>query len=123
MSMREKTLAQLQAWAAAAAALLAGSGRRIVRELSLVVDLAGWRGAATWRDRLGSVSWVRVGAAGAGVAAIAGGAFFYAATRPIAYPPPDRTARQIALYEAAAKSVTAAPPPGLVAANQPVKPE
>lgn len=123
MSMREKTLAQLQAWVAATRAFVSPLADRIVRELSLVVDVAGWRQATTWRDRLGSVSWVRVGAATAGVAAIAGAAVFYAATRPIAYPPPERTARQIALYEAAAKSVTTAPPPGVVAANQPVKSE
>jgi|GEM_PF-2350175 len=123
MASKHETSARVRTWISAARTSLLGLMSRLSSEARKAVDGERWRNALTWRDRLAAVSWPRVGAATAPVVAIIGGLIIYATTREGAYPPPEPSAREIALRIATAKNASRTPPSGLAAVNQPIKPE
>lgn len=97
---------------------------RLVSEVRRTVDLETWRSAPTLRDRLKAVSWPRAGVgAGALVAVVGGLMFVFLYDRPDAYPPPEPTAREIALRHETLRTVSRTPPPSLVEANKSWKAE
>lgn len=92
---------------------------RLFDEVRRTVDLQAWRAAPTFRGRLGAISWPRAGVGAGALAAVAGGLMFAVLSdRPDAYPPPEPTAREIALRREAMRLATATPPPSLVEANK-----
>lgn len=123
MSSRIEAVARARAWGAAARGRLLDLTTRVGSELRQTVDLGRWRQARNWRERLTAVSWPRAGAAAAPVALVLGGLIFFAVPREGAYPPPEPSAREIALRLATAKTVRGSPPPGLASVNQPIQPK
>ncbi len=92
---------------------------RLVEEAGRTVDLAAWRAAPTFRDRLLAVSWPRAGVgAGALAAAVGGLMVVVLSDRPDAYPPPEPSEREVFLHREAQRRATPTPPPSLVEANK-----
>lgn len=97
---------------------------RVTQEVGRTVDLEAWKAAPTFPDRLRAISWPRAGlGAGALAGAVGGLMFVVLADRPDAYPPPEPTAREIALHQKSLRLATPTPPPSLVEANKSWKAE
>jgi hypothetical protein len=95
----------------------------LIDQVGRTVDLEAWRLAPTLRDRLGAISWLRAGVGAGTLAAVGGLMFVLFADRPDVYPPPEPTARQIALHQKSVRLAKATPPPSLVEANKSWKAE
>ena len=124
MQIATQAAARAKAWTGDAKASLGRLGLRALAEIRLTVDLPRWRRAGTPAEKFAALSWPRVGAlALLPLGLIAGLYAFHVLTRPDAYPPPEPTAREIAMRHRTLQSVSNTPPPGLVEANKSWKAE
>lgn len=97
---------------------------RLLEEVRSTIDIDAWKAATTARERLIAISWRRAGIGAGALATVVGGLMFaFLLGRPGAYPPPEPTAREIALHQKSVRLATATPPPSLVEANKSWKSE